>query len=499
MIPLDTNTLDKTLIATNIRNQYEAYEVPKWFGWVGLGTKTRLRHTQTKAPLCSPEKLNKILADLLPELTAKDPVEKKIGGKHYFCHLDKEHPTIAHIYKVIDDIGEGSFNRVFTCFSVTSGNFCAYKIPIDKPSPPPATLDPKKAVLTKDKEVAPPPPAEKESKEIQPAHILQGEFENLTFLKNKIESGYFIRSEERLKSSSTKKDKRLESLSIEEKEEKELQKHLKLIWKKQRNTSPIFELLPITPKGAFYEPFAFPVDKLEFKTRTDFVFELGEKSLNDYLSYGFASNLTRENIWQYANQLLAILRLFEALEIVHTDIKPHNMVLLEGKLLLIDFDVLVTLPPNNNEAYSYSYVPYTRLYRTEASCNKLHEAKTNTEARESWLYSQRVTFAHTFFGLFSLTPLIKDDEVKQNVEKKNKDQVFTRLDIRKMPNFEKFPAGIQQLLLTLLDEDLPSIDASIDFLSEMTKTTYFKETFKIMQDKRPEHINPKYAYIITRK
>lgn len=471
----------------NIIDLYKAVEVPKWFGW---STKTRLRNCKTNEFFnCSPEKFEKILNLLLNRFAIeKGPLELSLGKKKYICYRDEEEPTFPHIYKIGEFLGKGGFSQVFEGFAITLGKPCAYKVPFKLAQPsPPQTGNPEVKV-EQEKDAS--PVSEKEPIAIQlPAYVTYGESENLEFLMNMIESSRPFASKQYVENNqfleSLLPQQQLESLSPEE--------YLELLLPLQQSSEQHLESLLPTHNGAHYVPFVIPLDKVKWPSATDLVFELADKSLDDYLSYGFAETLNPDNIWQYTSQLLQILKLFEAMQIVHTDVKSSNMVLQEGKLKLIDFDVLVKLPPDNKEKYvRQSSVIRTRLYFTKACKAKFRAAKTNAEARRAWLYSQRVAFAHTISEILRLTPLTNENEVEQNLKLKDK-QYYTELDITKMLNYQKFPDAIKKLLETLLDKSIPPINDCIDALNENIKNTYITNTFKLMQNERPEYLNGKYA------
>lgn len=462
MIPVDDITAKK-----NIFDLYVPEKKSPYNPW----SKMRLRNLETKELLkCSPEKLDKILNELLIGLAPEHgPTELRINNKTYICYLDEKNPTLPHLFKVSELVGKGSYSQVFNAFAITLGKPCAYKIPVKlvaQPSPVLA-VNLEKTELNEDQELS--PIAKEESSEIQSAnYVLYGELNNLNFLINTLKSNQPL-----------------------------------------RNGKLIKALLPIH-NGESYRPFVQPLDKVEWDTRTELAFELGQTTLRKHLKYCLPNNFDPNDIWQYSIQLLSTLNLFEALEVVHTDVKSSNMVLQDGKIKLIDFDVLVKLPPDDNKPYvKQNSVPRTRLYITPAGRAKLRAATTNAEARKGWLYATRIAFAHTLFEILSLTPLKKKNEVNQRMPKvdttkfksiektqvKNaredywkmisKEEDSTMLDIRKMPNYKDFPNAIKNLLETLLDENVPPLDECIAAITEDVKKDYIEKTFKAMQEARP--------------
>lgn len=413
------NPLDTTYIVNNITSKYEPFSCRNSFGY----KVEHLRNTETQEVFeTSLKRLRKRLHKLLNGLTPENsPIQKKVGKHPYVYYIDKN--SQVQIFKLGEKLGQGKYSEVYKGFAITQGKPCAYKTPVEQDSEQSAgkkTTDATKII---------------QEKKTQPAHHTSySESENLTFLKETIE----------------RDDKKI-----------------------------LKSLLPLhgdTP----YLPFVMLLDKVEWVDKRDLILEFGGKTLSYYLHHGIAFGKKVDDVWQYATQLLSTLRLFEAMEVVHTDVKPLNIVLQKGKLKLIDFDVLIKLPPDDSEEYIKDKCITTRLYITKAVMDKIQGAKSNQEARNAWIYCQRVAFAHTISEILRLAPLKSKNEKNQKL-KLVEEQKYTEIDITKMLHYDKFPDAIKQLITALLDENVPPINNFIDALNDDVKNAYEKNVFGLMQ------------------
>ncbi len=220
------------------------------------------------------------------------------------------------------------------------------------------------------------------------------------------------------------------------------------------------QLLPAGLKGP-YLPVADLIHEVKWKDKIDLVLEKGDTSLHRALKFHTKHKMDLDIIWTFATQLLSILKLFEKMGLVHADFKARNAIInfKNRELKLIDFDVLVQLPPDNSSSCnaSRSKAFHTRLYYTQKSYKQLKNANTNAAVRRAWLYHQRVTFAHTFYELFRLAPFTNTDEEKQQLTIAEK-QRFTELDITQTVSYKAMPENLKNFLDTLIDEKLPSLD-----------------------------------------
>lgn len=454
--------LDNTSIINTITSKYESVYGPNLCVYQKF---KYLRHAESQGFFkTSPKKLDKLLTKLLTGLTPEsEPTEQKIGKYYYISYIDKKEPAQAHVFKLIKDIGKGGFNRVIEAFDIVRGMPCAYKTPIKQLSQEPVDkkIDP---TPIDDKKISPDGVEEEEEilKLSKGATKSESVFTPPDLQQTHPSSPYFSYGES---------------------------KNIKLL-KKTIDNDDFFQSLRPLHKGTPYLPFILHLDKVKWEGKTDIVLELADKTLHNYLSYGLPRDMHVRDVWRFATQLLSTLVLFEAMEIVHTDIKPENMVLQDGKLKLIDFDVLVKLPPANSEMYRHFKTPKTRLYVTKAAREKMEAAETNTQAREAWLYRQRVAFAHAFTEIMRITPLVKENEVQQNLPPVVDHQGYTDLDIKKTPKYDKLPTPIKQLIETLLDESVPSIQESITAaLDDSVKKAYKKKAFNALRRARPAYYN----------
>lgn len=192
--------------------------------------------------------------------------------------------------------------------------------------------------------------------------------------------------------------------------------HAKQDWEQKRNAELVKEnqnildmcnkiagaegLKALLPKvnGHAYVPFMQSYASFKIENQQISILEKGQKTLSQLIKEG---QMDENHVDEYADQLLNILQLLEAMEIILMDVKPGNIMLFGECLKLIDLGETYLLPPNNEQLYTQTLHPVRSLsYLSISARENLKQAKTNADMRKAQIAWMRTNFAYTLFELY---------------------------------------------------------------------------------------------------
>jgi serine/threonine protein kinase len=196
-----------------------------------------------------------------------------------------------------------------------------------------------------------------------------------------------------------------------------------------------------------YPEFVRLYDNFEDISKYYLVFEYAESCLNDIIN-----SIDTNNIFFYLKQLLIGMIKLSKLHIIHNDIKPANILIINNQLKISDFGMSEFIEDLNNTHYgSVCGSPY---YMNINKYNGIHSFETDFWSIKI-IYYQMVYSQHPFHNIKTV------DELKEKLKRisLNKDSI----------NFTTNYDPHTDLLKKLFNNEIKNAEELLNIINEITK------------------------------
>lgn len=119
--------------------------------------------------------------------------------------------------------------------------------------------------------------------------------------------------------------------------------------------------------------------------------ELGESDLNKELK-AYRSDIPLNKMMSYWQQMLKVVKYIHDNGVIHSDLKPANFLLVNGKLKLIDFGIASNISMDATSVIKFSQTGTFNYISPEAMIDTSNESTQNNKYKVQW---KKISFSYS--------------------------------------------------------------------------------------------------------